>query len=687
MMIIFIFSIITAISAILIAFVVFFKRYDRLSHIAFLLSMLSTAFVIFGDSMCVFNPGSLFVWKRFVFIAEAVMVTSWLLFTMSFARADYWDVVNKFSELLLLISPLYAYFIIAIPIDEFFYSPEFNMEKILFLGSTGYVFNLLLLLYAVVSIINLETTLRSSSGANKWQIKYIFLGTGGIIAMNIFYYSYALLYRSINMNFLPVRNGVVLVLIFLIAFSLFRHNAMDVEVTISRKMFYRSLSIFIIGCYLLGLGLVGQGMRYFDPRIGENIVTFLGFVGAIVVLIIILSEQLRRKAIVFISKNFYSYKYDYREQWLKFTQRIFLKNDFNELLDSIAEGFKEAIGSRGASVWLKSKDNREYVCVKVIETNMVNIVPDNSLIEFLQHNKWVLNIYDSNCKAIVSDNKEFLEKTKTSLIVPFLHIDRLIGFIILMEGLGDDEYNYEDYDLLKTLAKQATLAIINTQLAEELIEAKEMEAMGRLSSFIIHDLKNSASMLSLIAQNAEEHIDNPDFQRDAIRAVANTTEKIKGIIEKLKNLPVKRKFEMEYSDLGECVKGAIAQINLNGKGNLSFKGLEPVNIEFDKEEISKVVLNLVMNALDATEMQGDIKILTGFENSMAFIKVSDNGCGMSAKYIEEKLFKPFQTTKKKGLGIGLYQCKSIVEAHSGKLIVESKEGKGTDFIVYLPVKL
>ncbi len=615
------------------------------------------------------------------------MVTSWLLFTMSFARADYWDVVNKFSELLLLISPLYAYFIIAIPIDEFFYSPEFNMEKILFLGSTGYVFNLLLLLYAVVSIINLETTLRSSSGANKWQIKYIFLGTGGIIAMNIFYYSYALLYRSINMNFLPVRNGVVLVLIFLIAFSLFRHNAMDVEVTISRKMFYRSLSIFIIGCYLLGLGLVGQGMRYFDPRIGENIVTFLGFVGAIVVLIIILSEQLRRKAIVFISKNFYSYKYDYREQWLKFTQRIFLKNDFNELLDSIAEGFKEAIGSRGASVWLKSKDNREYVCVKVIETNMVNIVPDNSLIEFLQHNKWVLNIYDSNCKAIVSDNKEFLEKTKTSLIVPFLHIDRLIGFIILMEGLGDDEYNYEDYDLLKTLAKQATLAIINTQLAEELIEAKEMEAMGRLSSFIIHDLKNSASMLSLIAQNAEEHIDNPDFQRDAIRAVANTTEKIKGIIEKLKNLPVKRKFEMEYSDLGECVKGAIAQINLNGKGNLSFKGLEPVNIEFDKEEISKVVLNLVMNALDATEMQGDIKILTGFENSMAFIKVSDNGCGMSAKYIEEKLFKPFQTTKKKGLGIGLYQCKSIVEAHSGKLIVESKEGKGTDFIVYLPVKL
>jgi hypothetical protein len=647
--------------------------------------MLSTAFVIFGDSMCMLNPDSILFWKKFVFIAEASMAASWLLFATSFARTDYWHVIGKFSRLLLILSPLLTYFFIAIPIEEFFYSPEFSNENILFLGNTGYVFNLLLLLYSVVSIINLEATLRSSSGVNKWQIKYAVMGAGGIIAINIFYYSYALLYRSINMSLLPVRDGIILVSNVLIGFSILKHNAMDVEIAVSRKILFRSLSIFILGFYLLGLGLIGEGMRYFGPRVGTNITIFLGFIGAIVALTIILSEQLRRKAIVFINKNFYSYKYDYREQWLSFTQRISLKNDFNELLGSIAEGFKEAIGSRGASIWLKGKDNREYVCVKVLETDIVNTAPGSRLIDFLQNKKWILNVYDNECKTVVSENTEFIEKTGASLIVPLIHIDRLIGFIILRESLAENEYNYEDFDLLKTLAKQATMAIVNTQLADELIDAKEMEAVGRLSSFIIHDLKNSATMLSLIAQNAEEHIDNPDFQRDAMRAVSNTSEKIKGIIDKLKNLPIKAELDLKYSDLGECVKSAIAQVGINGKADLSYKEIETVSTEFDNEELSKVIINLIMNAFDATGIKGEIKISTGTENGTAFIRVSDDGCGMSNDFIERNLFKPFQTTKRKGLGIGLYQSKAIIDAHSGKISVESRKGRGTDFVIYLPI--
>jgi signal transduction histidine kinase len=106
---------------------------------------------------------------------------------------------------------------------------------------------------------------------------------------------------------------------------------------------------------------------------------------------------------------------------------------------------------------------------------------------------------------------------------------------------------------------------------------------------------------------------------------------------------------------------------------------------FDREEIRKVVLNLIINAIDASARNGKIKIKVGIENDMGFIMVSDNGIGMSKEFIETKLFKPFQTTKKKGLGVGLYQCKAIVEAHSGKMRVKSTEGEGTDFFVYLPV--
>ena len=212
-----------------------------------------------------------------------------------------------------------------------------------------------------------------------------------------------------------------------------------------------------------------------------------------------------------------------------------------------------------------------------------------------------------------------------------------------------------------------------------------MEVMGRLSSFIIHDLKNSVSMLSLIAQNAEEHIDNPDFQRDAMRAVSNTSEKIKGIIDKLKNLPIKTELEFTYSDVGECVRSAIAHVGFNGKANVSYKEVDTAITRFDKKELSKVIINLIMNALDATGMKGEVKISTGTENGAAFIRVSDNGCGMSDDFIKRNLFRPFQTTKEKGLGIGLYHSKAIIDAHSGKISVESRKGKGTDFIIYLPI--
>ncbi|MBI5740250.1 MAG: PEP-CTERM system histidine kinase PrsK [Nitrospirae bacterium] len=685
-MFVYILSAVAVLALIFIASAFISRRYNRTCSVAFLLGALSTSVVIAGDTFCIFRPEALLILKRIVFTAEAVMATSWLVFSMSFARADFRSAVSKISGLLLLAGiPVIIYFFTAVPIEEFFDPRVFDAENILFLGDVGYVFNLLLLLYSIMAVINLEATLRSSSGTGKWQIKYAVIGAGSLIAMNIFYYSYALLYRALSMNLLPVRDGVILISVLLLGLSVFRSRSMDIEIVISRRVLYRSLSLFIIGFYLLGLGIIGEGMRYLGPQVGRNITTFLGFVGAILIVAVLLSEQLRRQALVFISKNFFSLKYDYREQWLRFTQRISLRHSPEELLDSIAEGFQEAIGSRGVSIWLKEKDNGEYRLFNDTGGDVIRARPGRELLEFLQNSQWILNVRDKKCREVVEVNRDFIGKSEASLIVPLIHLEKLIGFVILKEGLARDEYNYEDYDLLKTLAKQATLAIMNAKLSEELTEAKEMEAVGRLSSFIIHDLKNAVSRLTLVAQNAEEHIDNPEFQRDAIRAVSNTSEKIGSIIGRLKNLPAKTELELEYSDLGGCVRAALTQLNMNGAPQVSFMETEPVYAKIDREEIKKVIVNLVLNALEAAGDRGEIKIVVGKENSGACIKVSDNGCGMSADFIERKLFKPFQTTKKKGLGIGLYQCKTIIDAHCGKLNVESEEGKGTDFVIVLPL--
>jgi len=679
-------SISTIVISALIAFAVTFKKTQRLSNIAFSVGLLATACVTFGDTMAVSRPEQLALWKTIVFISEAVMAVSWLLFALSFARTDYRKKIGRFSKFLLFLSPAFMILLMFTPQRAFYYSPEFEAEKILFLDNVGYIFNLMLLLYSIASIINMEATLKSSSGTARWHIKYALVGVGGILAVNIFYYSHALLYRSIDMNLLPVRTSIFLISIILIGFSLLRHKFTDVEVVVSRKIFYRSISIIIVGFYLLGLGLIGEGMRYLGPKVGKNIAVFLGFTGAIGILVLILSEQLRKKVTVFINKNFYSQKYDYKSRWLQFTHRISSKHSMDELLSSIAEGFKEAIGVRGTSVWLREKDNGEFRCAKNIDAVATKVKPDKELISFLQDKGWVFNVNDTKNITTALRSSEFIKKSRASLIVPLLDKEKLIGFVVLRESLADNDYNYEDYDLLKTLARQATAAIMNAKLSEELIEAKEMEAMGKLSSFIMHDLKNAASMLSLIAQNAEEHIDDPNFQRDAMESVANTAEKIKGLIQKLKGLPSKISLNLERGDLGATVKEAVRKLDLNGKVRLNYEGVEPVRTIFDREEIRKVVLNLVINAIEASNAAQEVKIKVGIYNDMGFIKVSDNGIGMSKKFMETRLFKPFQTTKKKGLGVGLYQCKTIVEAHSGKLKVKSTEGKGTDFIVYLPIE-
>ncbi len=676
-------SIIAAAASVLLALAVVFKYPKRLANISFSVGMVATAGVMFGDSMAVVGPEGLVFWKTAVSLSESVMSLSWLLFALSFGRVSNINAFSKFSKALIFLSLGLFIFVFAVPQDAFFYSPEFKSEKTLFLGNAGYLFNLLLLFYSIVAIVNLESALRSSSGTGRWQIKYMMLGVGGILALNIFYYSHALLYRSIDMSLLPVRICFFLFCIGFISYSILKRRFMDVEISVSRGVFYRTLSIFVVGFYLLGLGLVGEGMRYFGPQLGKNIMTFLSLAGAIVVLVIILSEQLRNKVMVFINKNFYSQKYDYRTQWLQFTQTISAGHSYDELLVSIAGGFKDAIGARGASVWLKEKGNGEYFFVKGIDAAAPKGKPGEGIINFMRDKGWVINVKDSKCSNIVSQDEEFISNNRVSLIVPLLDKNNLIGFVVLLEGLADSDYNYEDFDFLKALARQATFAVMNAALTEELAEARAMEAAGKVSSFIMHDLRNAASMLPLILQTAEDHMDNPEFQKDAIRTISKTSEKINNIMVKLGDLSKKTSLDLEESDLGMCVKIAIGELHFFGNAKVSYKELTTVKSKLDRDEIVKVFVNLIINALDATNYQGEIEVVVGEEKNMGFIRVSDKGCGMSSEFIDKKLFKPFHTTKKNGLGIGLYQCKTIIEAHSGKIKVNSKLGMGTDFFVYL----
>lgn len=634
------------------------------------------------DLLSIFYPDRLFVYKRLAIISEAFLPISWLLFSLTFSRRVEPYSISVLQRFFLFISLLFPITAISLPVEKFFYSPDFEVERMLFLDDYGFVFYIGLLVFMIIALTNLESTLRTASRVDRWKIKFEILGTGSLFAMFIFYYSQGLLYRSINMNLIPIRSLIMIIAVSLMAYSRARRSN-GVRLYVSRQMAYRSVVIFIVGLYLLGLGLMGEGMRYFGGNAQRLTMISLAFMSGIALVAVLLSETVRRRIKVLIHKNFYMNKYDYRTQWLQFTDRISSAKSGEELLKAILSGFSETFGTKGAALFIYDADRGVYLNTASFEMEHIDntFTRDNSLIRYMEDKRWVFNARDNN-PDIIMENREFIERYNISFAIPLFSNGSIMGFIALKEPININEvYTYEDYDLMKTLARQAFSAILNLRLADELSRAREIEAVGRVSAFVVHDLKNLLSALSLIVDNANDYIDNPDFQKEMLQCLSNTVRKMKGLIEKLKDLKDKDRLNCAPAELNKIVYDVVSSV---ASKNIIVVNGSSVFSHIDAEEIQKVVLNLVLNAIEATDSKGEVVVEVG-GNEMAFIKVKDNGCGMTEEFINNHLFRPFRTTKKKGLGVGLYQCKQIVDAHNGRIEVKSEPGKGTVFTVYLPL--
>ena len=215
---------------------------------------------------------------------------------------------------------------------------------------------------------------------------------------------------------------------------------------------------------------------------------------------------------------------------------------------------------------------------------------------------------------------------------------------------------------------------------------RELEAFQTMSAFFVHDLKNAASSLGLMLQNLPIHFNDPDFREDALRGMAGTVTRINQLIERLGAIRKSLELETERADLKELLDDVLS--GCAGGQDITFltefQPTPPVLV--DKERIKSVFTNLILNAMDAVGARGTITLRTGSRDGLVSVSVSDDGCGMTPAFLRDSLFRPFQSTKKKGLGIGMFQSKMIVEAHHGMVQVESEQGKGTTFRVTLPIK-
>lgn len=630
-------------------------------------------------------------------IVASFLPVLWLFFSLSFARSNYAEFLSKWKWTLILffIAPLAmvtmfrGVFFAGIPLMS---AAGFLLTPV---GWSGYFWYLFWIVCSVLILMNLERTLRHSTGHKRWQIKFMILGVGSIFGIHIFTDSQVILFRVLNTSLDIVNAGALLVGTILVSRSLFRGSALSVGLHLSHQFLYSSFTVLAVGVYFIVVGLVAWFSLLYGGVYNIQLAIFLVFVAVVGLATFLLSDRLRLARKRLISRHLKRPMYNYQNIWEDFTARTATITGTENLCNAVVKMVSETLEILSVSIWLVDEKREQltfggstvFTPEQAVQLKFYGY-QGADLIRAMSDQAMPVDLEGKSDDWVEDLRLSYAGETKEARIrycVPLRAAEQLVGIMTLSEKIFYEPLTFEDSDLLKTIADQAASSLLNIRLSEYLRQVKELEAFQTMSAFFMHDLKNLASKLSLVTQNLPVHLDNPEFRSDALKTISQSVAKINTMSGRLSLLSQKLELIFQETDLNELVAAAVSDMKDYVKAPLSQNlGTLPL-LSVDREQIHKVLENLLMNAYDALEQDGQITITTSGQDNWVEIAVRDNGGGMSKEFIEKNLFRPFQTTKKQGMGIGLYHCKTIVEAHGGQIHIESEEGKGTTFRVLLPV--
>jgi putative PEP-CTERM system histidine kinase len=544
---------------------------------------------------------------------------------------------------------------------------------------------------AILALLLLEQVYRSCREQGRWALKYLFLGLGTLFAFDLFLYADALLMQLPDPNLWSARGYVNALVAPLIAVSAARNPEWSLDVYVSRRFVLHTASLMGAGLFLLVMAVAGYSIRFYGGAWGGPVQTVFLVSAMLLVLILAFSGQIRARARVFLSKHFFNYRYDYREEWLRFTRTLTAEEGDIPLKQRVIQAVGQVVESPGGQLWQR----REGQMVPTAHWNMPAPVgaaeaSDGDLIRFLGEREWIISVDEWQRDPGRYDGlamPEWMERlSRPWLVVPLLHRDRLVGFVVLARSrAGGLTLNWEDFDLLKTLGRQAASYLAQEEAAEALSRAQQFETFNRLSAFVLHDLKNVIGQLSMLAKNARKHGTSPEFMSDAVTTIEHSVGRMNHLMAQLRGgLQSNRVTEV---DLGKVVQEAVAA--QAGESPVPELELPPerLQLEADRGRLAAVIGHVIKNAQDATDDDGSVRVILAREGDQALVDVLDSGCGMSEEFVRERLFRPFDSSKgMTGMGIGAFEARELARELGGDVEVNSQTGEGTRFRLRLPAK-
>jgi putative PEP-CTERM system histidine kinase len=542
------------------------------------------------------------------------------------------------------------------------------------LHQLGFVSALALAIFGLTLV---EQCYRRTPAGYRWHVRPLLLALGGLFVYDVVLYSDALLFRTLDVQLWTARGFAQAITVPLMLVTLKRTRDWSFELSVSRGVLAGSTALLAVGGYLLVMAGAGFLLRELGGSWGRALESALVFAALLLLAVVGLSATFRAKLRVLIAKNFFTYRYDYREVWLRFTNT--LAAGAARPTAACVRALADLVESPGGSLWLRSGERFRRVERASLMPGLEELPLDDALAVFLQRTGWVLDISDVMTHSAKYPGlklpAELAAMRDAWLVVPLRAADDLVGFVVLAAPRVRIELDWEVLDLLKTAGRQAASYLAYAQATEALLEARKFDAFHRMSTFVVHDLKNLIAQLQLLLSNVERHGDNPDFQRDMLKTIEH-------VVGRMHQLTLQLRPEASGADRARpvdvpAIVRRVQSLRAAGRQALSLEAEEGVLAWAHDDLLERVVAHLVQNAFDASGAEPDVAVRVARDGDGVLIEVSDRGTGMTPEFVRDRLFRPFETTKETGTGIGAFECQQYVQQVGGRIEVDSAPGQGT----------
>ncbi|NYE60128.1 putative PEP-CTERM system histidine kinase [Duganella sp. 1224] len=536
---------------------------------------------------------------------------------------------------------------------------------------------------SVLGMLLVEHLYRGAARNTRWGIKFACLAIGALFAFDFYLYSDAMLLRRLNPDIWAARGIVNALSAPLLAIAMARGPAWTPALRLSRQIMFHSAALLGAAMYLMTMAASAWYLRYVGGAWGA-LMQLACLCGAALLLVAVLfSGAMRARLKLFIGKHFYQGRYDYREEWQRVTRA--LADDAGGLSERAIQAMAALVESPAGMLWLRREDD---LYRSVTRWNMplpaAEESPEGALCHLLSDRGWVIELPEWQRHPARYDHLPPPAWAEgVWLVVPLMLDRRLFGFICLAPPRTAFQLNWEVRDVLKIAGSQAASYLAHRASADSLSVARQFESFNRMSTFIVHDLKNLVSQLSLLLANAEKHKANPAFQEDMLQTLSHSLGKMKHLLLKLRRDDAPDAVApLQLDQL--LVRAVRLHASSEPRPSLDLRAAG-LTVLAHSQRLERVIGHLIQNAVEATPRSGQVAVRLDAAGGAAVIELSDTGHGMSEQFMRERLFQPFVSTKAAGMGIGVFESREYLREIGGQLQVASAPSQGTTFRITLPL--